>query len=87
MAQIKRFSVGQSAKFMGVLYSLLGLIFLPLFLIVALVGPEGSVPFGAIFAVAIPVMYGVMGAISGLVGAAMYNLVAGWVGGIDVEIE
>jgi hypothetical protein len=32
-------------------------------------------------------MYGVMGLVGGAVGAALYNLVAGWIGGIEVEIS
>jgi hypothetical protein len=34
-----------------------------------------------------PVIYGVMGFIFGVIGAAIYNLVAGWIGGIEVEVE
>ena len=32
-------------------------------------------------------MYGVIGVIGGAIGAALYNLVAGWIGGIEVEME
>jgi len=34
-----------------------------------------------------PVIYGVMGFIFGVIGAALYNLVANWIGGIEVEVE
>lgn len=34
-----------------------------------------------------PIMYGIMGFLVGVVGAFVYNLVAGWVGGIEVEVE
>ena len=84
--QIKRFSIGQSAKFMGVLYLLLGLLFVTLFLLLEAFAPEGTAGFGTMFAIMMPVMYAVIGLVSGLVGAALYNLVAGWVGGIEVEI-
>ena len=83
--QISKFSIGQSAKFLGVLYVLFGLLFVPFFLLMGAFGPEGSAPFGTMFAVAMPVMYGAMGVIGGAIGAALYNLVAGWVGGIEVE--
>ena len=89
MAQIKRFSIGQAAKFLGVLYLLFGLLFIPFFLLIGMFSPESEsgVPFGAtIFAVAMPVMYAIFGVIGGAIGAALYNLVAGWVGGIEVEI-
>ena len=85
--QIRRFSIGQSAKFLGVLYALFGLIFVPFFLLVGMFGPEGTGGFGTLFALGMPVMYGVMGLVGGAIGAALYNLVAGWVGGIEVEFE
>lgn len=34
-----------------------------------------------------PIMYGIMGFIAGVIGAAIYNLVAGWVGGLELEVE
>jgi len=35
----------------------------------------------------LPIMYGVIGFIAGAIGAALYNLVAGVVGGIEIEVE
>jgi hypothetical protein len=35
----------------------------------------------------LPIMYGVIGFIAGAIGGAMYNLVAGVVGGIEIEVE
>ena len=89
MAQrISRFSIGQSAKFLGVLYLLFGLLFVPFFVLMDMFAPEGAgFPFGTMFAVAMPVMYGIFGVIGGAIGAALYNLVAGWVGGIEVELD
>lgn len=84
--QIKRFNIGQSAKFLAVLYLLFGLLFVPFFLLASVFSPEGTGGFGMMFAIAMPVMYAVMGVIGGAIGAALYNLVAGWVGGIEVEI-
>jgi hypothetical protein len=34
-----------------------------------------------------PVLYGLFGILTGAVGAAIYNLVAGWIGGLEVELE
>ena len=40
MAQrIKRFNIGQSAKFMGVLYLLIGALFIPFFLLMGMMAP------------------------------------------------
>jgi hypothetical protein len=85
--RISRFSIGQSAKFLGVLYTLFGLVFVPFFLLIGMFAPDGQVGFGTMFAIAMPVMYGVFGLIGGAIGAALYNLVAGWVGGIEVELD
>ena len=35
----------------------------------------------------LPIMYGVMGFITGAIGAFVYNLVAGVVGGVEIEVE
>jgi hypothetical protein len=47
--------------------------------------------FGALFGVGaivlLPIFYGVMGLVFGALGAAIYNLVAGAVGGIEVETQ
>jgi hypothetical protein len=89
VAQIKRFSIGQSAKFMGVLYLLIGVIFIPMFLLMGMFAPaeESGFPLGTMFALVLPVLYAIMGVVGGAVGSALYNLVSGWVGGIEVEIE
>jgi hypothetical protein len=39
------------------------------------------------FAVFAPILYAAMGFLTGVIGAFVYNLVAGWVGGIEVEVE
>ena len=46
---------------------------------------------GAIFGVGaiifLPILYGIMGLIGGAIGAALYNLFAGFFGGLEVEIQ
>jgi hypothetical protein len=39
------------------------------------------------FGIFIPIIYGVMGFVFGIIMAAIYNLIAGWIGGIEVEVE
>jgi hypothetical protein len=34
-----------------------------------------------------PVIYAVMGFVFGVLGAWVYNLIAKWIGGIEVEVE
>jgi hypothetical protein len=83
--RIKRFSVGQTAKVMGVLYTIVGLILAPFILIATRVAPE-AYPYGPGVAIAVPIIYGCIGFIASAIGCAVYNLVAGWVGGIEVEL-
>ena len=84
--QIRRFDIGQTAKVVGVLYGLMGLVFVPIFFIAAMVAPKQS-GFGTGFALALPIIYGIAGFIFTAIGCALYNLVAGWVGGIEVELD
>lgn len=85
---------------MGVLYGLLGLIFLPFFAIFALfgafaqsgsqdAGPSAAIAVGGalIMGLMVPVLYGIMGFVLGALSAALYNVIAGWIGGIEVEVE
>ena len=39
------------------------------------------------FGIFMPIVYGVMGFIFGILMAAIYNLIARWIGGIEVEVE
>ena len=90
---IKSIEVFSLAKIMGLVYACLGLLFAPLFLLMGLMGsamgqhsPLAGV-VGVVFAIFMPVLYGIIGFISGLIGALLYNLFARWVGGIELELE
>ena len=37
--------------------------------------------------IVMPIIYGVLGFIGGIISAAMYNLIAGFVGGIEMEFD
>jgi len=84
--RIRRFSPGQTAKVMGALYGLMGLVFMPIFVVAALISPE-TMGFGLGLAIALPILYALCGGVAVAIGCALYNLVAGWVGGIEVELE
>ena len=45
----------------------------------------GAMMFG--FGIFMPVFYGVFGFVFGVISAAIYNLIAHWIGGIEVEVE
>lgn len=84
--QIRRFGIGQTAKVVAVLYALMGLVFVPIFLVAALFSPKET-HFSAAFALVLPVLYGVLGFIFTAIACAIYNFVAGLVGGIEVELD
>jgi Transmembrane domain of unknown function (DUF3566) len=85
MSQIRRFGIGQTAKVVAVLYALMGLVFVPFFLIAAMYSPKYT-GFGPGLALLLPIFYGVLGFIFTAIGCAIYNFVAGLVGGVEVEL-
>ena len=102
MATVKRIAPGSAFKVGMVVYAFLGLIVgicVALFSMVAgslgsLAG-DGGVPgaralgfgFGFSAIIIFPILYGIIGGIGGVIGAAVYNLAAGWVGGLEVDIS
>ena len=93
MHVVKLVGVMSVAKIMGFIHGCLGLIFIPFFLIFAMIGsfagPDKN-PFagviGIVFAILMPVFYGCMGFVMGAIGAFLYNLIAKWVGGFELEL-
>jgi hypothetical protein len=47
----------------------------------------GGVVIGLLIMIGLPIMYGVLGFVGGCIAALLYNLFAGWVGGIEIEVE
>lgn len=87
---ITRIEPGQFALIMGVTYVLLGIIIgLLMYLFTSMIpmpAPFGNTARG-IGVIFIPIIYGVFGYICGFIGAVIYNLVAGTVGGIKVTVS
>ena len=95
MRRLKRIDPMSAFKLGGVLYALLGLLFGALISLISVVaksvvpaemGPFGIL-FGAMAIIALPVFYGLIGAIFSAIAALIYNLVARFVGGLAVEVE
>jgi uncharacterized membrane protein YdcZ (DUF606 family) len=100
MATVKRISPGSAFKVGMVVYAIFGLVVgacMAAFSMISgsLGGLMGATPaaraigfgFGASAIIIVPILYGVIGGIVGAVGAALYNLAAGWVGGLEVDIS
>lgn len=95
--EVKRVGPWSVARVCGTMYAAMGLIFGALVACVALVGgslvPRNSDAgaFGAVFGVGaivlLPVFYGVAGVVFGALSAWLYNVFAGMVGGIEVQLE
>lgn len=84
--RITRIAPLQSGKVSAVLYGLISLPFVALFLIASALAP-GGMGFSAMFAVAMPFFYIVFGFLFTALAAWLYNVVAGWTGGIEFETE
>lgn len=84
--RIRRLDPVSVGKISAVLYGLLGLLFVPFLLLMSVFSPDTS-GVGLGLALAMPIGYAVFGAISSMIAAALYNLVAGWVGGLEFEVE
>ena len=92
MHRIQRVGVAQLAKVMGVLYLLLGIVFLVFMLVFsrAMPGaPGGAFPgfgYGMGMIVLLPVFYAILGVVFGALTAALYNVVAGMLGGVEIDL-
>lgn len=94
---IKRIDVLSAGMIMGALYVFIGLIvgvFMAIFAIlgIAVGGGGGDAALGGVLTgvgslIIIPLLYGTMGFIVGIIGSALYNLVASFVGGVRMDVE
>ena len=95
---IKRISPMSCAKVSGLLYVVIGLLVgACVSLVMMSIGsfmPQEEVPaagmismmFGAGAIVILPIFYGVLGFVGGAIVAVAYNLIAGWTGGIEIDV-
>ncbi|OUW16835.1 MAG: hypothetical protein CBD18_06100 [Opitutales bacterium TMED158] len=96
---LKRVTPLSMAKISGLCYAAMGLLFIPFMLLGPIIaalaptqGPNDApaglfIGMGVGFALFTPIIYGMMGFVIGLIGAFIYNLIAGWVGGIEVDFD
>jgi drug/metabolite transporter (DMT)-like permease len=80
--RIARLSVLQTGKFLAFMCGFLSLISLPFILIPGLVPGQSLTPMLGML-----LLYPIMAFIGGIIMAVLYNLVARWIGGIEVTVE
>ena len=88
--ELTRISPLRAGIIIGVLYGVLALIFVPIALLTYLVPAKAGAhnAFGGMFFfVYAPVLYGILGFISGSVAAVVYNLVVKFTGGLEFEVR
>jgi hypothetical protein len=79
----------------GALYFLMGIIFALCF--AAIIGMVASIPMAQtspnaammtpVTAIFLPFFYGIFGFLGGIIFAWLYNVVAGWTGGVEVRVD
>ena len=92
---VRRMGPLSLAKVSATLYGLIGLLVGGVISLVSVVGGalagDEAGPMGMLFGVAavilLPIFYGGIGFVTSLIGASLYNLVAGWVGGIELDMQ
>ena len=92
---VRRMGPLSLAKVSATLYGLIGLLVGGVISLVSVVGGalagDEAAPMGMLFGVAavilLPIFYGGIGLVTSLIGASLYNLVAGWVGGIELDMQ
>jgi len=99
--KLKKIAPLQTGKMLAAFYGLLSLIFMPFVLVFMALGSfaarshgsEGVPPLPVMFGMGIgfliflPVLYAFLGFIFGVFGAFIYNLLAKWIGGFEMEFE
>lgn len=95
---LRRIGIASAAKIAGILYAGIGVLIGAFVSILALVGIASETAAGGTGALGemvvgvgaillFPVIYGVLGAIGGAIGAGLFNLATRAVGGLEIEIE
>jgi len=84
--QIVRISVLQSSKILTALYVLMGFIYTLIAIPMIIFGNNQIRIIGVIY-LFMPIVLGIFGFVFFVIFAAIYNLLAKWLGGFEVEIK
>ena len=94
------FSVAKMQSVLGLVIGLIiGVIYGAFIILYSLIGASlvggdaklavggGGVVVGIVVMIAVPITYAIVGFIGGAIGAFVYNIFAGMIGGIEMEVE
>jgi hypothetical protein len=84
--QIIRISILQSSKIMTALYVLMGFIYTLVAIPMIIFGTAQMRIIGIVYLFG-PIFAGIIGFVFFVIFAAIYNLLAGWLGGVEVEVK
>ena len=84
--QLIRISILQSSKIMTALYVLMGFLYTLMGLPMIILGHGEVRIIGTIYLFG-PVFAGIFGFVFFVISAAIYNLLAGWLGGFEIEVK
>lgn len=95
---IRRIAPLPAAKIAGLIYAVIGLPFAVLIWVISLVGLYNAGLYGSPFApfgmvggtvalITMPIVYGFVGFVMTLTGAWLYNIMAGFVGGLSIAVD
>jgi hypothetical protein len=84
--QLIRISILQSSKIMTALYVLMGFIYIPVGIGMMVFGNAAIKKIGFFYTLG-PILLGIFGFVFFVIFAAVYNLLAKWLGGFEVEIK
>ncbi len=84
--RIKRFGVASTALTVAMIYFVLGLVIAPLIYMVSANAPSNQKLPGLVFVLG-PFFYAVFGYVFAAIGCFLYNIIAGWTGGVALTLE
>jgi hypothetical protein len=94
--RLRSINVVQLALMYGVICAVIGIILGLILALAAMIAPSafstaGMSSIGALGLILFPIIYAIvlfiLGFLEGLIIAALYNLVAGWIGGVEIQLE
>ena len=84
--RIRRFGIQSTALTLGILYFFIALILVPLFYFASRNGPPEEALPGVAFVLG-PFLYAALGYLGTALFCWLYNMVAGWSGGVSMTLE